>query len=123
MRERGFMIPRIILPICLALAICMPRIADARDRNNAKPKATPGAGHTVIESISSDSITIQMPQGSKTYKITSGTEITFKGQDTTADQLQAGMRVEVTPDAADDDTAGEIAADDPPKDPTPRPQR
>ena len=35
--------------------------------------------------------------------------------------VQAGMRVEVTPDAADETLAGQIQADDPPHDPTPKP--
>ena len=54
------------------------------------------------------SITINQPGGVLTYKITPFTEITFKGQTTTVDQLQAGMRVQVIPDAADAATAGEI---------------
>ena len=111
------MIPRIAFPILLALALCVPAFA-----GNSKPWVTPGVHHTVIESVSADSITITQADGSHTYKITKDTEITFKGETTTVDQLQAGMRVIVTPDAADEDTAGEIAANDPPKDPTPRPK-
>jgi len=76
--------------------------------------------HTVIAEVSADSITVNDAAGTQTYKITANTEITFKGDTTTASQLQAGMRVQVTPDSVDPDTAGQIAADDPPKDPKPR---
>ncbi len=114
------MIPRIVLPVFLAITLCLPRIAQA---GNVKPRATPVHHHTVIESVSADSITITQADGSKTYKITANTEITFKGDTVTVDQLQAGMRVQVTPDAADEDTAGAITANDPPHDPTPRPKK
>jgi len=114
------MIPRIILPILLALALCITPLAEA---NNPIPRATPVRRHTVIESVSADSITVSGADGStKTYKITSGTEITFKGDTVTVDKLEAGMRVQVTPDAADDSAAGEISASDPPKQPTPKPK-
>ncbi len=117
------MIPRNVLPALLAIALFglgMPRIADA---GNTKPRATPPRHHTVIESVSSDSITITQADGSHTYKIDANTEITFKGQTTTADQLQAGMRVQVNPDAADQNLAAQISADDAPKDPTPKPKK
>ena len=116
------MIPRIVIPILLALALCMPPLARA-GFPSPKPRATPVRHHTVIDTVSADSITIDQAGGSKTYAITKFTEITFKGQTTTVDQLQPGMRVTVTPDAADDTSAGQIAADDPPKDPTPRPTK
>lgn len=89
----------------------------------SKPRPTPVHHHVTIESVSADSITINQPGGVKTFKIGPHTEITFKGQTATVDQLQSGMRVQVTPDAADDDTAGEIMADDPPHDPTPKPKQ
>jgi len=50
----------------------------------------------------------------KTYKIDHNTEITFKGNTVTTDQLQTGMRVEVTPDSVDPGLAEMIQADDPP---------
>jgi hypothetical protein len=112
------MIPRIVLPIILALGMCLPPAMQAA----GKPKATPEHHHVTIESVSATSITINQPGGVLTYKITPFTEITFKGQTTTVDQLQAGMRVQVIPDAADAATAGEIQADDPPVDPTPVPK-
>jgi hypothetical protein len=111
-------ISRLILPIILVLGFCsMPAMA------GSKPRATPVHHHVTIESISADSITINQPGGVKTYKISPHTEITFKGETVTVDQLQAGMRVQVTPDAADEDTAGEIMANDPPHDPTPKPTK
>lgn len=113
------MSPRFFLPIVLALSLCaMPA---SRVFAQSKPRPTPVRHHVVIEAISSDSITITTAGGSRTYKITPNTEITFKGETATVDQLQVGMRVQVTPDAADDDAAGEIQASDPPHDPTPRP--
>lgn len=119
------MIPRIfrrlILPAILVLGLCsMPAFQAVAD---TKPRPTPIRHHVTIESVSATSITINQAGGVKTYKISPNTEISFKGQSTTVDQLQAGMRVQVTPDAADDDTAGEIMADDPPHDPTPKPKK
>ena len=113
-----------ILPIIVAMGLCALPFTQANAGNTtAKARPTPVHHHVTIESISADSITVDQPGGVKTYKIGPHTEITFKGQDTTYDQLQAGMRVEVTPDAADEDTAGEIQANDPPHDPTPRPKK
>ena len=88
-----------------------------------KPRATPVHHHTVIQAISADSITVSQTGGAKTYKITASTEISFKGETTTADKLQAGMRVSVTPDAVDETVAGQIAANDPPKDESPKPKK
>jgi hypothetical protein len=113
-------IPRLIPPIMLVLGLCLPASQAVAD---SKPRPTPVHHHVTIESVSSTSITINEPGGVKTYKIGPHTEITFKGETTTVDQLQAGMRVQVTPDAADDQTAGEIQANDPPHDPTPRPKK
>jgi hypothetical protein len=116
------MIPRIIVPVILAVGLCALPFTQASAKDS-KPRPTPVHHHVTIESVSADSITIDEPGGVKTFKIGPHTDITFKGQETTADQLQAGMRVQVTPDAADEGTAGEIQADDPPKDPTPRPKK
>jgi len=115
------MIPRSILTLMLALGFCSLAVshADAKARGKVKPRPTPF--HMTIESISADSITVNDPDGAKTYKITKDTEITFKGDTVTTDQLQTGMRVEVTPDAVDENTAGMIQADDPPAAPVARP--
>jgi hypothetical protein len=92
--------------------------------STVKPKATPVHHHTVIQTVSADSITISQAGGDKTFKITKNTEILFKNETTTADKLQAGMRVQVTPDSADPTVAGQISANDPPKDPsTPAPKK
>jgi len=108
------MIPRIMLPLFLVVGLCCLSLtnADAKHGGKAKPRATPF--HVTIESVSADSITVDDPGGAKSYKINKDTEITFQGNDITADQLQVGMRVEVTPDAVDDSLAGVIQADDPP---------
>jgi hypothetical protein len=109
------LIPRLIPALILALGLCLPPFQAVA---GSKPRPTPNHHHITIESVSSSSITINEPGGVKTYKIGPHTEITFKGETATVDQLQAGMRVQITPDAADEDTAGEIQANDPPKDPT-----
>jgi hypothetical protein len=113
------MIPRVILPLVLTLGLlCLPGTGQAK----SKPRPTPAHHHVTIESVSATSITVSQPGGVVTYKITPSTEITFAGQTTTVDQLQSGMRVQIIPDAADDTAAGEIQADAPPVDPTPRPR-
>ncbi len=114
------MIPRILPLIVVALGLCLPSALQAGSK---KPRPTPVHHHVVIEAVSADSITITEPGGVKTYKITKSTEITFKGQTVTADHLQAGMRVQITPDAVDETAAGEIQANDPPHDPTPKPKK
>ena len=111
------MIPRIILPLMLAMGFCCLAVTHADAKGKGKPKATPF--HITIESISADSITVNQPGGVKTYKIDKNTEITFKGNTVTVDQLQSGMRVEVTPDSVDQGVAGMIQADDPPAPPPP----
>jgi hypothetical protein len=110
------MIPRTVLPILLAFTLCVPHIA------HAKGKKREVIHHDeIIEAVSSTSITTQITNGGpgeiKTYKITKDTEITFKGQTVTADELRAGQSVDVTPDAADDSVAGQIVASDPPQHP------
>ena len=104
------MIPRIVLPILLVLALCMSQGALA---DSPKPRPTPH--HSVISAISADSITVDQAGGPKTYKITKDTEITFKGDTVTVDKLAVGMRVTVEPDSTDDTAAGQINANDPPK--------
>jgi hypothetical protein len=112
------MFPRIILPIMLALGFCSIAVTHVDAREKPKPRPTPF--HITIESVSPDSITVNQPGGVKTYKITKSTEITFKGDTVTVDQLQSGMRVEVTPDSVDQGTAEMIQADDPPPPPPAR---
>jgi len=114
---------RFILPIVFLLALCIPCSAKWP---KTKPR-TVAHHHTIIESVTSGSITVQTTgekdAATQTYKILPTTEITFNGQTVTADQLQAGQRVDVTPDGADDSVAGQITASDPPPaDPTPAPK-
>jgi len=114
------MTPRTLIPTIIALCLCLPFVAEAKTRPKASPRPS---HHTVIESVSSDSITVTTTGGgeSATYKITMDTQITYDGEDTTASQLQPGMRVDVTPDGADPDTASIITANAPPPSPTPTP--
>ncbi|HEX4085351.1 MAG TPA: hypothetical protein VHY22_10605 [Chthoniobacteraceae bacterium] len=108
------MIPRFLIPLIIAsLGLCFftPSHACAKDK---KPKASATPFHIVIESISADSITIKRPSGDVTFKIGPNTEITYKGDTVTASQLQAGMRVQVTPDDIDPTVAGMISADEAP---------
>lgn len=116
------MIPRISL-VLIAITLCLPRILQA----DTPKRPARVRHHMIIDSVSADSITIELTNDdsgtSKTYKITKATEISFKGQETTADQLQQGMRVSVTPDPADDTVASVIQAEDPPKDSSPKPTK
>jgi hypothetical protein len=104
------MTPRIFIPILLIVGFCSLAINHA----DAKKKPRPTPFHVTIEAVSADSITINDPAGVKTYKIDKNTEISFKGNTVTPDQLQVGMRVEVTPDSVDPTLAEVIQADDPP---------
>jgi hypothetical protein len=109
------MIPRIILPIILAFALCSSAfVPHAGARERARIKARPKPTPETIESISTDSITVNEAGGAKTYKITQDTEITYQGDTVSVGQLQTGMRVEVTPDALYDGVAGLIQADEAP---------
>ena len=107
---------RILIPCLLAIALCLSPAARA-GFPTPKPRVH---HHTVIEAVTADSITISAPDGDKTYKITKSTEITFKGETTTADQLQTGMRVSVMADSADETVAAQIQASDAPKEPAPK---
>jgi len=77
-----------------------------------KKKATPPPEyHTVISSVSADSITVQEPKASKTYKIDQFTAIYYNGQSAKVTDLKTGMRVEVS--AGGDPTVAErISASD-----------
>jgi hypothetical protein len=112
------MIPRIIPSLLLAFTLLvLPGSAHAGEKS--KPRPTPNHHHTTIESVSATSITISAPGGLQTFKIASTTDITYRGQTVTVDQLQAGMRVKITPDSVDETVAGEILADEAPVDPPP----
>ncbi|MGB8354921.1 MAG: hypothetical protein WCD79_13580 [Chthoniobacteraceae bacterium] len=82
---------------------------------STKPKATPKPNiHTVIESISTDSITVKEPKETKTYKIGQFTEITYNGQPAKTADLKSGMRVEVSSNT-DTTVADRIDASEAPK--------
>jgi len=100
------------LTLLLALAFIMPNRVHAA----AKPSPTPVKHfHTVIGSVSADSITVQEPKATKTYKIDKYTRITYEGKTSTAADLKTGMRVSVS--ASTDPTVAEvITASEPPKD-------
>ena len=84
---------------------------------DSKAKPTPFAPHhTVIGSISADSITINTFTGSKTYKIDKFTAITLLGNTATTNDLKPGMKVSVTV-GSDPAVAESISASNPPKDP------
>lgn len=81
----------------------------------AAPKATPfPPKHTVIVSISGDSVTTDTGKTTKSYKINKRTIFLYQGSRVTANDLKPGMRVTVTP-AFDGKTAASIAASDVPK--------
>ena len=76
-----------------------------------KPKPTPApvAIHTVIASISADSITVKEPKETKIYKISKFTQIFYQNQSVKVDALKAGMRVDVAV-GSDPGTAERITA-------------
>jgi len=72
-------------------------------------KATPTPfvpHHTLIESISADSITVATINEKKTYKITKFTEFMFQGNEVKIDALTPGMKVSVV--AGSDGTSAEV---------------
>jgi len=88
-----------------------------------KASATPiPQFHTVIGSVSTDSITVKKTKESKTYKITKNTTITFENKTVTAADLKAGMRVVVSVDL-DGVSASSIAASKAPAQPSPTPKK
>ncbi|MCX6966308.1 MAG: hypothetical protein NTZ46_00760 [Verrucomicrobia bacterium] len=112
---KRFISPWILGVITLVLAFS-PAFAGA-------PKATPTPPprHTVIGSISSESITVDTGLKTKTYAITKLTKFYFKGAPVSLNELQAGMRVNVVP-GFDGKTASIITAlDAPPANPAASP--
>lgn len=101
----------------LILALLLPNgSVFAGSKNEPKKTPTPPK-HTVISSVSADSITINAADNTKTYKITKDTVIEFKGQKAQITDLQPGMRVSVST-SSDPATASRISASEPPKEPT-----
>jgi hypothetical protein len=84
------------------------------DTHAAAPSATPAAAkHTVISTISADSITIDTGKFTKSYKITERTQFIYNGTNVTLSEIKQGMRVSVTP-MFDNRTAAVVIAGDAP---------
>lgn len=83
-------------------------------RGRARPKPTPPPRHTVIASITSDSITIDTGLNIKSYKLDQKTQFTYLGRRVALNDLKPGMRVSVIP-GFDAGTAVSISAGDAPK--------
>ena len=102
---------RILLPVILcvvALALSLsPALAGATN-----PTPVP-ARHTVIGSISADSITVDTGLVTKEYKIDKNTVFMRHGIRVPSNDLKTGMRVSVTP-GFDGKTAATINAGDAP---------
>lgn len=85
------------------------------------PKPTPPPRHTVIGSISSESITVDTGLKTKTYTINKNTKFYLKGAAVSLNELKSGMRVNVVP-GFDEKSASTITATDaPPVTATPAP--
>jgi len=78
------------------------------------PKPTPPKRHTVIASISSDSITVDTGKSQQTYKIDKYTQLMFEGKKVPMNDLKAGMMVTVTPNF-DGKSVSAVNAAPPPK--------
>ena len=83
-------------------------------KGGGKSKATPTPeSHTVIASITANSITVNSGTNSKTYKIDQATEFTYQGNSVKATDLKPGMRVSIAT-GADDATASTVNATEAP---------
>jgi hypothetical protein len=101
-------------PLFLGLFALVFSLSSVTYAGGAKKKPTPSPKFaTVIESLSSDSLTVAVGQKKTTYKITQGTRFIFNGQTVTANDLKPGMRVDVIPGGFDDKDAEEISATGP----------
>lgn len=106
----------LVLPASISLAgrqAAPPPPPPPNQNQTPAPKKTP-TPHTVIQSVDSSSITVKGPKTTSTYKITSLTEIDFKGETAKVTDLKSGMRVVITV-GLDPTEADRISADDPPK--------
>ena len=81
----------------------------------ATPKPTPPVRHTVIASISADSVTVDTGRSTQTYKIDKHTQLMFDGKTVPMSALKAGMKVTVTPGGFDGKTASSVNASPAPK--------
>ena len=104
-----------LYPGIVTLALIFSPFAHAAD---TKPTPTP-IPHTIISSISANSVTASTTASSKTYKVDKHTKFTFQGKLVTVAELKTGMRVSITP-TFDGKTAESINASDAPKAPAPK---
>ena len=105
---------RILTPLFLGNVVLAISLSSAV-AGAPKPTPTPKP-HTVIGSISSDSITVNTARGNATFAIDKLTKFTYMGNSVPLADLKPGMRVSVTP-KMDGKTAESINAGDIPKDP------
>ncbi|MDD5350312.1 MAG: hypothetical protein PHQ12_08895 [Chthoniobacteraceae bacterium] len=102
--------------LCLGAAVLAMAAAPLQAADK-KPTPTPTPRHTVIGSVSSDSITINTGLTTKTFQIDKHTKFNLMGKPVTVGDLKPGMRVSVTPGGFDGKTADIINASDVPKAP------
>ena len=102
---------------CLALSLALPVTSSAAPKPTPKPFKPP---YNVIQSVDATAKTIvvghvnSMDTSTQTYKITQFTDIQVNGDKKTAADLQAGMKVSVTP-GSDPGVADRIVAGPAPK--------
>ena len=97
--------------LLLALLSLVP-LHDAPAKGNAK-KREPIKIHALeamITSISADSISVGTEKSSRTYKISSSTQISLDGRKVSANDLHSGMRADVKPSQLDPGSAISIQA-------------
>ena len=101
----------------VTLAICPTHVfakSSSSSSSSSSKKKKPVVHHdTLISSVSGDSITITEDKATKTFKISSMTEIDVRGQKATAADLKPGMMVSITI-GMDQGTAERISAGDAP---------
>jgi hypothetical protein len=115
--------PRNLLILVVALGVQALCVTDSHAATKPPPpprkqeKATPVPTHTTIEAISADSITLNEPNGKKTYKITKDTEFDLKGEKVKLEDLKVGMRASVSVGSSPDVARRISASEAPPEAP------
>lgn len=110
---------RILSPLLLCLAALALSLSPAI-AGDKKAAPTPPPRHTVIGSISSDSLTVDTGLRTTNYKLNKNTVFMYQGKRVSSNDLKAGMRVSVTP-GFDALTASVVSATDAPKVPAATP--
>lgn len=98
--------------IALLIVAALTPSLHARSWPKSKPQPKP-AIHTTITSISGNSITVQESKATKTFAITSDTEIDYDGQPVALSSLKSGMRVSVST-GLNENVASRISASEAP---------